>query len=402
MMPLRLVALFGTGDTYLVCALAGAVAHHARRPVTVVVKPGHAAIPRLFGIDFIVDDGLVRQGERDPSLQAGFENDRRRPDATTVFVHPSFVRSGVRIDHLTVKPEVSQADMYRALLHLPVDAPLARPPAPSAEPGRDSVLLIPEARSWPNTQPHFWLELGARLHDMGRAVTLNKPEWRLEELLARCAESEWVIGPQCGVLSILCAARFPCRKTFATPSVDGGRYPGLPVAATFPYAYVTKFAGEDYDVEEFKITDGNHAALVEMIAGGANARRLRPLSLAPVRSVMAPLSPGDACDRLAVLQVKHERFPPELVAGVLREFGRYCHLVPGLPVPQEIYDQLLQLHRDGFDLHERFVRGALADQPGLEAEHAEAVKLNRRRVELRQVIDALCGAATTEVKSYYT
>ncbi len=398
--PLHLVALHGTGDTYLVCALAEAVERFHHREVTVVVKPAHVAIPRMFGLRLAIDEDLVREAERNRVMQQGTENNLRL-GVPRVFVHPSFVRHGARIDQLTVKGDVSQADMYRAILHLPPDAPLALP-APLAAARHTGVLLIPEARSWPNTQPLFWIELYNRLHDMGRDVLINDADWTLEQLLEECASAEWVIGPQCGVMSTLCAARFPCRKTFATPSVDGGRYPGLPVADTFPYAYVTKFAGDDYDVEEFKITSGNHAALVEMIAGGVNARRLRPVNLLPVRSVMAPLSPGDAADRLAVLQVKQERFGPDLVAGIQRELGRYCHLVPQMAAPQGLYDQLVQLHRDGFDMHERFVRGALSDAPGLEADHAAAVKLNKRRVELRQAIDAACGAATTEVKSYYT
>lgn len=278
--PLRLVALYGTGDAYLVCALARQVEMHHGRAVTVIVKPAHAAIPRLFGIPYAVDEVLVRRAESDGQMHRLYENDIGR--VLHYYVHPHFLRSGVRVDRLTVKPSVSQADMYRALLHLPPAAPLALPSAPIAVTVPDTVLLIPEARSWPNTQAQFWPELSAALMAIGRAVTWNDPRWTLDELLQRCAESEWVIGPQCGVMSILCHARFPCRKTFATPSVDGGRYPGLPVADTFPYALVTKFAGEDYDVEQFKITADNHAALIDRIAGGPNAERVAPLRTDPL------------------------------------------------------------------------------------------------------------------------
>jgi hypothetical protein len=398
MSQLLLIALHGTGDTYLACALAAQVERYHGRQVMLVVKKSHESIPKMFGIEFAVNDSLVREGENSGMLQLFHENDVRK--ATHIYLHPSFVRSGVRIDRLAVKAEVTHADLYRAMLHLPPDAPLAQPqlsfPTP---PVQNTVLLLPEAQSWPNNQAAFWPHLAQRIEATGRTVIWNDASWTLEELFRRCAQTEWVIGPQCGVMTILCAAKYPCRKTFATPSIDGGRYDVVPVANTFPYAYVTKFAGFDYDVEEFKITSDNYEELATAIATGVNAQRLRPPRTEPVFSVLAPLSPGDACDRLAVLEVKSERFSTTLSAGIRRELDRYRHLTIG--VPATLYGELLALHRESFDMHESFVRGALAGAPGLEDEHTAAVRLNRRRVELRQRIDAACGAATTEIKSYY-
>jgi hypothetical protein len=278
------------------------------------------------------------------------------------------------------------------LLDLPLDTPLDLPKLPKPFDARDSVLIIHDAKSWPNTQPVFWRKLNNALKEAGYGVDWNTGG-TLEELFNRCAMASWVIGPQCGVLSILTAAHFPCRKSFCTPST----LPGIPIKSTFPYAYVNKFSGEDFDVDEYEITDNNHEAVIaKLLSPGACANR----SLSPLLTVSVPLAPGDFLDRLAVLTVKMEKFTAERKQSIRREHDRYWVTYRNNPFCGTYLAALIDVHRETFDLCATYVPDALVgkhDEPA----HARAISLNKRRVELKQQIDRLRNSAYSEVKDYY-
>jgi hypothetical protein len=414
---IRLIVLGGSGDAYLICALASAFERKHGRPVTVVMREKFGAVAELFpSVRVAFDEALVHRAENDPEMQRTYQNDLLSDDAP-FYAHPCFVRSPTRVDHLTTKRDASQADMYRMVLGLPIETSLALPTVPVvrsttqfhaeawASFASNTVLLITDAVSWPNTQPRFWADLEEELRATGRHVLVNDKSWQLQRLLWTCAAVEWVIGPQCGVMSILCTGRFPCRKTLASPSVDDERSPGFLAGETFPYAYVTKFANEDYDVEEFKITTANRRDLVRSIVTGANAQRLWPHDPRPVVTLHAPLSPGDALDRLAVLKVKRDRFPPARRAAIQREFFRYMELTRGLrddPRVAGLFARLVINHEATFDLLERLIPAVMQrEERGDLADHVEAIRKNRERTDLKREIDVACRAPYTEVKSYY-
>lgn len=402
---IRLVTIGGTGDIYMICALFNAFRqHHSRSDVTVVGKAKYAPIAALFGTPYVPDDALVQRAESDHAFQRTYENVMFSPDSP-FYVHPCFLRSEIRVDKLTTKPDASQADMYRMILRLPLDVPLAVPtrlPAVSTKP--DTVLLIPDAVSWPNTQPTFWAKLFGELQRICRDVSVNEPSWGLGELLERCAASEWVIGPQCGVMSILCTGRFPCRKTLASPALNSANKKLSFLADhTFPYAYVTKFSNVDYDVEEFEVTEDNHEETILAIVNGANALQLRPHDPRPIMTINAPLSPGDFLDRLAVLTVKRRRFSGPRKAAIEREYQRFTALRAITPMPPEVdehFAQMIAVHETTFDLLERLVPTALASGGGAK-DHDSAIRLNRDRVRLKSMVDAACRAPYSEIKSYY-
>lgn len=402
---IRLVTIGGSGDAYQVCALLDAFRrHHHRSDVTVVGKEKYRAIADLFGHPYAVDEALVRKAEGTPEMQRTYENVLLSRD-TTFYAHPCFLRSEARIDKLTMKPEASQSDMYRALLRLPTDAPIGVPTRlPKVERRPDSVLLIPEAVSWPNTQPAFWSALAEELRRAGRRVMFNDPKWRFGELLNQCAGQEWVIGPQCGVMSILCTGQFPCRKTLASPKVtEANKKLYFQIGRTFPYAYVTKFSNDDYDVEEFEVTNENYAEIVGAIVGGQNALQLHEHDPRPVMTIQAPLAPGDFLDRLAVLEVKRRRFSGAPRAAVEREYRRFLYARATIELPaavEEIYAKMIEVHERTFDLLQGLVPKALnGGAPA--ASHDAAVKLNRVRVDLKHRVDAVCRAPYSEEKSYY-
>lgn len=391
---IRLVSLFGTGDTYLVCALARAFEKHHGITTKVICKSSHRYIPELFGLGsaFEVADALVADAESNSTRQRFHANEIA--DGSTYFVHPSFVRSNIRVDQFTFtcRP-ISQADMYKALLHLPLDTPLDRPSFKLAEqpPGK-RVFLIREVRSWPNSQPVFWDKLHSTLTEHEYKVLPNQPEWDLKDLLSACAISDWVIGPQCGVMSILCHARFPCRKSFCTPQ----QVPGIPITATMPYAGVRTFAGEDYDVDEHVVSDNNYSAIIHRLLAGAEKRNQNP-----VVTVDTPLSLGDFMDRLAVLLAKYSKFDTVGRTKLQRELDRLCVIYTGIGSPLvDDLNELVGIHQRTFDAAAEYVPAAFAGRNNEEM-HRLAILLNRQRVEIRQGIDVKMGAAYTEIKDYY-
>ena len=398
---IRLVPLGGTGDVYLVSALFAEFQRHHKQPATIVTRPKYAAIPAMFGIVPILDEDLVMLGQTNVAMQQTYDNVLLSHDRP-FYAHPSFVLSRTRIDRLTAGSDVSQADMYRAILQLPLDAPLTLPRLPQVRTVPNTVLLMTHATSWPNNQPEFWVLLAETLRRAGWQMTENDERWPYDQLFARFAATEWAIGPQCGVMSILCTGRFPCRKTLATPNVDSNTHPDFWAAETYPYGYVTKFAGEDHDVEELKITAGRHQEAIEAIVRGVNARRLRAHDPRPILRVPASLSPADFLDRYAVLCVKRDRFGDVGRAEVDREYQRYAESYRQLTLPAAVnplFQELLALHRESFDLLERLVPEALTNATALE--HVAAIRANRRRTELKGRIDELCRSGYTEVKSYH-
>ena len=263
--------------------------------------------------------------------------------------------------------------------------------------------MIVEANTWPNTQLGFYPKLVAGLIAAGRDVWVNDKTLPLADLLQRAADTEWAIGPQCGLMSIFITGRFPCRKTLATPSIDNGGAPLYWASETFPYASVTRFAGLDFDVEEYKITDDNHDELVSLIVDGLNASGVQPHDPQPIETVMMPLTPGDFLDRFAVLVVKRTHFSAERRRLIEREYQRHVEAARDIGKRAGVHTLLMELignHSETFVLLERAVPLALSGNLSTE-DHVAAMRLNRERIAIKQKIDAALHAPYTETKSYY-
>jgi len=259
---IRLVALYGVGDAYLICGLVRAFEKEHSIKACVVVKSAQVAIPQMFGVDYEASDEVVASAEGSQFFQLSHANEIA--DRGFYYVHPHFVRTPVRIDQLTVKPRVSQADMYRALLGLSPWAPLEVPFGPRRIVRGSGTLIIHTSRSWPNLPPQFWEALAKRMD-----ARLVEPEWSLRELFDQCDASEHVIGPQCGVMSVLCDALFFCRKTFAICELSKANPYLFGLTETMPYGHCSTFAGNDHpDVRHFVVSPTNWEEAVERIAVG--------------------------------------------------------------------------------------------------------------------------------------
>ena len=401
-MTITLVCLHGTGDTYLVCSLANAVRQHHGREVRLVVKESHKAICEMFDLDFSIDDARVQNAETNTGMHENYNNYSAFTRGGIVYCHPSFIRSGVRIDHLSAKPSITQADLYRAILHLSPDTPLMSGYTPTHAPKPDTVMILPEARSWPNTKRSFWIALAENLAQAGRKVTFNDTRWPRAKLLERCAESEWVIGPQYGMMAIMCHAQYPCRKTICTPSIDGKGLRGFPLQQTYPYAYVSKFAGFDYDIDEFKIGD-DIDSVISCILGSKNFLRLGVYNPAPVLSTSIDVSAGELFDRLAILAVKLQMLPANKRALVLREYLRLTEIALPLtirfPSLGDPIGRLTEANRDVWVANDLKVAASLNGQPV--ASHVDADQASLRRMKIKQEINIICASAFEEVKSFY-
>jgi hypothetical protein len=395
-----IVVLGGLGDVYLVAALYESFCyHHRTREVELVIKSGHQAVVDLFpGTRYRVNDQVTFGTEANPDFQRTHEN--RLGNGNLFFAHPRMERTPLSICGLPAKPFVCQADLFRMVLGVPLDAPLTVPKVPPPPPAPQEVVVV-EAHTWPNTQPAFHNRLVNMLRVTGWDVWVNDKKLPLRELFERAAAAAWVIGPQCGLMSIFVTGRFPCRKILATPSIDDGKAREYWAPSTFPYAYVSRFAGEDFDVEEFKIDDDHHSAINLIINCMEN---LRPHDPRPVTSVMMPLTPSDLLDRLAVLTVKCSKFSGGRLAAVVRETRRYLEAAipllnePGVSV---LFALLVDRHRETFEILERAVPEALGTGHMAVADHAAAIRANKDRVVLKHKIDAALRGATVEVKSYY-
>ncbi len=400
---IKIVVLGGTGDVYLVCALIEAFKRrHNRDNVQVVIEGKYACIAEMFGVSYAIDDTAIIKAEADPAMQRDYDN--VIAEGRYFYAHPCFQRTHIRVDALTAKPDASQSDMYRLILRLEPDDPLALPNLPQRDPVPNSVVVITQSTSWPNNQPHFWDLLAVRLRQAGWHVVVNDLGWPLKELFQHCANAEWAIGPQCGVMSILTTGRFACRKTFVTANVDDNAAIGFLARQTYPYGYVTKFSNQDYDVDEFKVSDHDHDAVASLVVHSANALRLRPHDPTPVATVAVPLTPGDFLDRFAVLTVKRERFSLEKRAAQEREYQRHAELFRQTARPEgvaKMFGDLLELHRSNFELLEGVVPDALAGGGMSPEAHVAAVRNNKARIDLKRAIDEACHAPYFEGKSYY-
>jgi len=401
-----IVVLGGLGDVYLVASLYESFCRqHRTDNVELVIKSGHVGLVDLFkGVRYRVDDIATFGTEANQAFQRSYEN--IIGNGQPFYAHPCMVRNRIKLDHLPTQHDVTHADMFRMVLGLDPQAPLSLPRLPNAPPFEPNTVMIVEATTWPNTQPSFYPRLVAALYAAGRKVWVNDKKLGLHDLLAKACATEWVIGPQCGLMSVFVTGQWPCRKTLATPDIDGGRAPAYWAKDTFPYASVAKFAGFDFDVEEYKITDLNHDELIGLILDGANARRLRLHDPSPICSVKMPLTPGDFLDRFAVLIVKRMRFGPEKRALIEREYqrhaeaGRFLLRQPGL---SKLLSSLVDIHAETFDVLEDMVPKATGGRHNEIAsdQHVKAMRLNKLRMGLKGEIDAACHSGSNEVKSYY-
>lgn len=258
---IRLVPLYGVGDCYLICALARAFERTHGKSVVIGTKATHGAIPEMFGLPWQACDGEVGRAESSREMQATWHN--VIADGATIYVHPHFVRSEPRLDQLTVKPRVSQADMYRALLHISPWEPMEKPniePEPVAE-----VVFLSRSNSWPALPAEFWMALEHRL--AGTApILINNEKNSLRDLFRFGAGAKWIVGPQCGAISAFCEMGISARKTIIIREL-GPDCPYLfDLTETLPYGHCSTFAGNDHaDVDHIIVPASGWEAAIERI-----------------------------------------------------------------------------------------------------------------------------------------
>ena len=83
--------------------------------------------------------------EADRDFQLEYDNNLFCPRPERLFyAHPCMERTrGVKLDELPARQSFTHADMYRLIMRLPLDSPIARPKLPEAGPiVRDTVMIV--------------------------------------------------------------------------------------------------------------------------------------------------------------------------------------------------------------------------------------------------------------------
>lgn len=418
-----LASLFGIGDTCLVAGLAQEFANRYRRPggrIVLVVRSGHRDVAAAFpGIDVVIE---IPEHEI-PALVDPSRTPQGRPRPGEIFVaHPSVVH--VRPDYCVAHGRMSDVAMYALILGLSPQTKLALP-AISHENrelaqaiavdqrivvGR-TAMIVPRANSWAPIAPEFFATLADQLRSCGWHVWINNPAvLPLRAALAFAEIAGWVIGANCGYMQMVVQSGVRARKTILSRvSSDDPPHP-LPITRLSDYTRFRKVDDQHYHVEEFMV-DGptTWPGVVSCVVSGRNAREDIP-DPAPLLFFDAQLSPGELCDRLAILEIKRDRLPDRahlLLAEITRLFPLRDRIVQMYPDVAAQIAELARLNMQAWDLNESLFCEYAPDaivQPDDAVAHvrraAEAHACNRERVRVRNDIDARCHAGHVEVKSY--
>lgn len=425
-----LASYYGLGDTYLVAALCQAFKQKYclnGEKLMLVVKEKHVDLAKMFpGIDQV---GWLT----DEQLRSVVPlNDKPVPSPGRFFyVHPSVV--SVRPDYCVAASRMSDAAMYALILGLHPETPLSLPVVPEEAKNSkfeglvtgQTAVLVTKTNSWPDIPEFFWAMLTDALHKTGWKVVRNDPKLPLRYAIPYLEQAGWVIGANCGFMQMVVSSRARCRKTILTqavyPDVDTSYRHPLPFSSTMEYRRFRKVDGNKYDIEEFRV-DGsqNYSRVCAAISQGRNALGPAPKT-EPLTVIDLETTPGDLIDRLTVLWVKRDKLPHKAYLlyreiAVLEDLRE--RLTRKYPAVYEKEAELCYLNVLAWDNNEILIN-TYADQNYAannwyidndiskidEAEDVlkafgKAHRANQRRVQVKNEIDAICGAGITEVKSY--
>jgi hypothetical protein len=450
----------GAGDAYLV----GALARQFRRQhggsagrLAMVVKQAHLPIAQMFGdaLDaiYVAPADYLRRA-RTHQARHGLQPIFAPQQA--LLAHPACLVDAP-IEQLALISGVSRIHLFATVLRLrllsdpepPVIQPTWRETAEreaarlGIAPGR-SVVLVPDADTWPTLDDRFWERLSARLAGLGWTVLTNlagsvsggrrgKPfagsiglDVPIGVFLPLVERAGWVIGTLSGLMSLTVSARTDCKKTFIARSPAPGAaftVDGIALPTAYPYGLQRTYDGNDYDVEYVDArAELDVDALVEEVAHGRNADFDYRAQREPATRMRIDVAPGEVVDKMTILEVKLERLPAEKRLTILGELAAVRQALVSAygPLTGELKmaaDRLRDLNRGAFDVNEvvyrdsddhDFMRKAAAgDIAGVEkrvaacvANFLRGVGYNRERILIKNRINALLNCDWMERRSF--
>ena len=384
-----IISLYGLGDTYLIAALCAAFKYHHCRDgeqLTLIVKESHRDLALLFsGYDHL-ETWPDHKVATYAAQEAGYHHELL--PGMLFPAHPSTVL--IRGDDCVRFGRMTDAAMYAMILGVPTDAPLSLPVIPPSVRDearaiaqeldvdlRHTAILFPGANSSPPPPDHTWHQLKFDLAHAGWKVIVNDLEKiPLRTVIPLCEIAGWAIGTTCGLMQMLISSRAQCRKTILAYTIP------------YPYAYHRKTDGLDYDIEEYRVTgDPTHDQhVINLVAYGRNARGEIP-SPNPMMLIDVPTPPGEIIDRLSILYVKQQRTNAMLYPDIARLSEFRDRLVARFPEIAELEHQLRAVTIEGWDAH----NGASVET---------ILGINRRRIAIKNQINAVCNVSFREEKSY--
>lgn len=294
----------GVGDTYLVCALWREF-EKVNGPTTISVREEHVHIPQMFGARFQTLRSLMMV----PGEHAW------RP-GIPINAGPLHAARGDAIEKLTAGGAFSRADLFRFILRLPWDAPLAKPLLlnewrkqaaswteirPAFQHKGKSVVIMPHAKNMPAPPLEFWMQLAVELAGKRNVPVLfndlhthlpSAGDTRIEMealeksgrilrihptlgvLYAMIEHAGWVIGATSGAFHAAAAAELEARKSLVAMWPLGFDKPfrvndWLALESPFPYSNARSFCGPDLRVDQFEVDTSirSWTEAIEQIAG---------------------------------------------------------------------------------------------------------------------------------------
>lgn len=178
---------YGIGDTYLLCSLI----NHFRKlnrnkSITIFVESSHKSIPKMFGIKKVIEVEKIYISKSDKLLLRLFNLNKKVAikKNTLHIAHPIHLLSNKRLSQIGSENFLF-AELYKEMLGLPAELNFTPPNKMKRsyiinnknslikKINKQTVLLIPDAKSINNMPKKFWLFLSEELKRRGYRVLFN-------------------------------------------------------------------------------------------------------------------------------------------------------------------------------------------------------------------------------------
>ena len=238
-----IISTYGIGDTYFVCAFAEQILkHHGGRSASVIVKREHADIPKLF-------TNVLKKSIVLGSFNWRVLNKLDRFGPGKPFIgHPHYLNRKDLYERMGLEG-CTVLDLYRSIFSLPPSSPITKPVIDQTTinsakkrfehmklPKGKTIILAPEANSFPTFPMEFWFQLSQALKKKGWHVCTNMangsipiPETRpfyfpLNEAIPVAELAGFVVSFRSGFCDLISSAKCKLVVVYPKTTYSAGTY----------------------------------------------------------------------------------------------------------------------------------------------------------------------------------